>query len=343
MTARVLVTGGTGVIGAWVVRGLVERGVTPIVFTRGQTDAIGNAINGDITDRVISARGDLSEGASIEEALRTHKAEVVVHMASAKPWQMEPPWTPEPDAALAIRQIGLATLNVVEAARHVGVRRVVYASSKAVYADIAGKYAAPTYEPLPEDYQIGPSMLYGVGKLTAEQLGFYFARRYELEFLAIRFSSAYGPLKRGPAATSPDGMLYAALAGDTVRIRAFEPGAKDDYAYNKDIAEGFVAAALAPTVRHAAYNLGSGRGIDHNDIAAALRAAVPSVKVEFVDSSLGGEGTQLTDRARCVMDISRAGEDFGWRPRFAAMADAFRDFISEERRMGRLQEAAIPR
>ena len=328
-------TGGTGVIGAWVVRGFVDRGITPIVFSRGRTDEIGATINGDIADRIVQARGDMLDRGSLEEALRANGAQAIVHMASAKPWQIEPPWAAEPDPGVAMAQISVATGNVLEAARRAGIRRVVYASSKAVYADVVGEHGAPRYVPLPEDYPYGPSMLYGVGKLAAEYLGFYYARQFGTEFIAIRFSSAYGPLKRGPTATSPDGMLYAALAGETVRIRRFEPGAKDDYAYNKDIALGFVLAAIAERPRHLTYNLGSGIGVDHDDIARALQAAVPGVRIEFADAELGGAGAVLTDRARCVMDIQRATDDFGYRPRFAPMALAYADFITEERRMGR--------
>lgn len=330
---RVLVTGGTGVIGAWVVRGLAERGVTPIVFTRGQTDAIGQAINGDIADRVVRVQGDLLDADAVERAVRDNGAQAIVHMASAKPWQLEPPWAPEPDARRALEQIAFTTLGVLEAARRTGVRRVVYASSKAVYDDVTGEHGPPDFVPLRPDYRYGPHMLYGIGKLAAEQLGFYYADRYDLEFLAIRFSSAFGPLKRGPTATSPDGMFYAALAGETVRVRRFGPGERDDFAYNKDIALGFVLAALAPTPRHRTYNLGSGQGSDHEDIARGIRHVIPDAKIEFADPDVGGEGSRITDRARCVMDISRATEDFGYVPQFFPLERAFADFLLEVRRI----------
>lgn len=330
-----LVTGGTGVIGAWVVRGFAQRGIEPIVFVRGRTNEVGRTINGDIDDRLTWALGDLLDPEALAAAVDRHRPQAIVHMASAKPWQMEPPWASEPDGRVAIEQIALATWNVLEVARKAGIKRVVYASSKAVYDDVVGAHAAPDYLPLPEDYPKAPRMLYGIGKLAAENFGLYYARNFGIEFLGIRFSSAFGPLKRGPTATSPDGMFYAALAGEEVKIRRLLPGERDDFAYNKDIAEGFVQAALATAPRHNAYNLGSGVGVAHDDLARAITAVVAGARVSFTDPETGGAGAAITDRARCVMDIRRAAADFGYRPKFVPLEVAFTDFLAEERRMGR--------
>jgi nucleoside-diphosphate-sugar epimerase len=338
----VLVTGGTGVIASWVVRGFVEHGITPIVLSRGHSDHVGDAINGDIVDRWVRVRGDLLEAELVDRVVAEHGAQAIVHMASAKPWQIEQPWVDEPHPRQALDQIASATANVLEAARRHGIARVVYASSKAVFDDVTGPYAAPIYRPLPEDYPCRPHMLYGVGKLAAEHLGFYYARQFGLEFLAIRFASAFGPLKRGPTATSPDGMLYAALAGEPVRIRRFQDGERDDYVYNKDVAEAFVLATLAARPKHLAYNVGSGRGSDHDDFARALRAAVPGVNVDFADPDTGGAGARITDRARCVMDTRRAAEDFGYAPRYASLEAAFADFVAEHHRIERTRASPRP-
>jgi nucleoside-diphosphate-sugar epimerase len=137
-------------------------------------------------------------------------------------------------------------------------------------------------------------------------------------------------------------MLYAALAGEPVRIRRFQDGERDDYIYNKDVAEAFVLAALAARPRHLAYNIGSGRGSNHDDFARALRVAVPAVKLDFADPDVGGAGARITDRARCIMDNRRAHEDFGYVPRYASLEDAFADFIVEHRRIERSRLAPGP-
>jgi UDP-glucose 4-epimerase len=331
---RVLVTGGTGVIGAWVTRGFVERGIAPIVFTRGSTDHVGDAINGDLGDQVVRVRGDLLRPTEVERAIADNGAEAIVHLASAKPWQMERPFVPESRPREALDQITVATLNLLDAAVRQGVRRIVYASSKAVYDHVGGPYGPPGYRPLPEDYPRAPHMLYGIGKAAAEDLGRYYADNHQLEFLAIRFASSFGPLKRGPAAM--ESWLLDASEGKPIRVRPFLDGQKDDYVYNKDVADGFVRAALADQPRHHAYNLGSGRGIDHNDIAAAIRQLFPAADVGFQDiDAVRAAGPTITDRARCVMDLTRARDDLGYQPRFAWLEDAFADFLTEEARIAR--------
>jgi UDP-glucose 4-epimerase len=329
---RVLVTGGTGVIGAWVVRGFAERGITPIVFSRGTADHIGQAINGDIAERVVHVHGDLLDPAGVQDAVREHRPQAVVHMASAKPWQIERPFVARSQPRQALEQIAVATLNVLDAAVGGDVGRVVYASSKAVYDHIRGDYGPPAYRPLPEDYRQRPHMLYGVGKVAAEHLGNYYADQYGLEFTAIRFSSSFGPLKRGPA--SLESWLLDAAAGRPVRIRPYLDGQRDDHVYNKDVARAFVLATLAERLPHRAYNIGMGIGVNHKDLARAIRRLFPDSPISFLpEAELRVAGPSITDRARCVMDISRAGKDFGYRPEFPTLESAFADFLVEERRL----------
>jgi nucleoside-diphosphate-sugar epimerase len=137
-------------------------------------------------------------------------------------------------------------------------------------------------------------------------------------------------------------MLYAALAGEPVRIRRFRDGERDDYVYNKDVAQAFVLAALAARPAHLAYNVGSGCGSDHNDFARALRAAVPTARIDFTDPEGGGAGAGITDRARCIMDNSRAAADFGYAPRYASLEAAFADFASEHRRIEQARTTPPP-
>lgn len=233
-----------------------------------------------------------------------------------------------------MQQIAIGTLNVLEAARRTGIKRVVYASSKAVFADIKDVYGPPTYQPLPPHYPYDPHMVYGIGKVSAELLGRYYARTYGIEFAAIRFASSYGPLKRGPTGpSSPEALVRAAVGGQPVRIRRFGNGERDDYVYNKDLGEAFVQAALAPNVRHTFYNVGSGYSVDHEDFASAIRQVAPRASIEFTDVA-PSPAQAITDKARCVMDNTLATLDFGYQPRFADLADALRDYLEEEARFG---------
>jgi UDP-glucose 4-epimerase len=333
---RVLVTGGTGVIGAWVVRAFVQQGITPIVFVRGSTDHIGRTINGDVDDALIWAYGDLLDPLTLMRAVEAHRADAIVHLASAKPWQVEAPFVVEPKTRQALEQIVTATANVLEVARIVGIRRVVYGSSKAVYDDVAGPQGPPAYQPLNEDYPCLPHTLYGVGKVAAERLGSYYADQFGIEFLAVRFSSSFGPLKRGTPA-SPDGMVQAAAEGRTVQIRRFPDGVRDDFVYNKDVAKGIVRATLAAPPRHRAFNLGTGQGVTHEDIASAILRVVPEAPIEFIPPDLPMPGLEIIDRAKCVFDISRAREELGYEPRFVPLDVAFADMLEEDARMKQTQ------
>lgn len=337
---RVLVTGGTGVIGAWVVRAFVERGITPVVFVRGTTDEIGRLINGDILDRLVWAYGDLLDPLTLLRAVREHGAEQIVHLAGAKPWQIEPPWVPEPRTRQGLEQWLTATVNVLDVARLAGIPRVVFASSKAVYGEIRGRHGPPTYEPLPEDYPGPPDLLYGIGKLAAEQVGFYYAEHCGLEFAALRFSSTYGPLKRGASAANPSGIIFAAAAGQVVRVPADDE--RDDYVYNKDVAEGIVRAALADRLPHRTYNLGVGQGLTRVELAEAIQRALPSARFEITPPTPWTAADGPPPKYKCVLDVRRAGEDLGYAPRYWPLEHAVADFLAEAERMERGRGGAAP-
>lgn len=332
MAQRVLVTGGTGVIASWVTRGLVESGVTPVVFARGSAAHIGQAINGDLADELIDVRGDLLDQGALATAVRDHQASAIVHMASIKPWQIEEPFVKPSRPREAVEQVALATLNVLEVAREQGVRRVVYASSKAVFGPIHGGHGAPQYAPLPEEHPRLPEMLYGIGKVAAEDLGRYFAAHYDVEFTAIRFASSYGPLRRGPAPIET--AIRAAAENQPVQLAPHLDGQRDDYVYCKDVAASFVLAALCDTRLHWAYNIGSGRTFDHQDWADALRNCFPEAELSFADEEQTRRaGMSITDRARCLMDIERARRDLGYEPRYARLEDGIADYVAEEKRV----------
>lgn len=313
MTAqrRVLVTGGTGVIGAWVVRELAENGYQPYVFTRGST-TVGNPILRPVEPHIGHVAGDIEDPWSLAAALTEVKPEFIVHFATVKPWQIDAAYT-QPKPMMGVRNLMLGTANVLEAARVFGVGRIVMASTKGVYADFIGDYGAPTFKRVPESYPCEPSTMYGLGKLTGERLAAYYHDTFGLDVVSFRFATTYGPFKRGPA-EHPPGLISRALAGDEVEL-AVAPGAldvaKDDYLYNRDIGRAVVRACEAGTLGQLVYNIGTGRGRTMRDVLAALNTVAPGNKVrltvgEDVPSKGGVSGLFG------IFDTSAAQRDLGF-------------------------------
>lgn len=300
---RVLVTGGFGAIGSFVTRLFVERDDRVTVFDQRPDPRLVR----DIADRVAVVTGDVLSLPALIEAFQRGRTEVIVHTAALMP----APVRANPYQGTLVNVNGL--LNVLEAARLTGVRRVVFASTRGVYAPAAGRFAHPTYEPITEDYPKDPDSLYDASRFHGERLGRQYAETYGLEFAATRFAHTYGPgkLTHGTLAV-PCQIVEGAYRGVPVRIpRGGDQ--LDDLVYNRDAALGLVSAATAPNPASGVYSIGTGRASSLRDVEAAVRRHFPEADIEI------GPGLDFKGLGRdssTVYDISRARSEIGYEPRF---------------------------
>ncbi len=317
--ARVLVTGGLGAIGSYVVRALVEAGARPVAYsTRGDTRLIA-----DVADRVDVVQGDVVDLAELLRAVRQHDVTHVVHLASL----VVPTSQANPLRALKVNVEG--ALHVFEAARLLGLRRVVYMSSKGVLGTMAGDAAHPTYRPLDETEPPRPADVYSVTKLAVEQLAEHYARDFGVDVIGLRLTTTYGPGKgarHGFAATLTR-LIEAAARGEPCHL---ERGAeqRDDMIYHGDVAQGVLRACFAPAPEHRLFHLGSGRATSYGEFVAALRRQVPGADVQ-VGPGLDPYGR----RSYCVFDVGRARRELGYAPAYDADR-GIADHLAVIRRLG---------
>jgi UDP-glucose 4-epimerase len=333
MTAnkRILVTGGTGVIGAWAVRDLAEAGHSPIVLTRGLT-SVGRAILGDVAGHVEWVEVDLQHQLALMDAVHRVRPDVIAHLASAKPWQMDAGYVERPDPPLGVRTIINGTVNLLEIARSLDIERVVFAGSKSAYAPFAGAYGPPEYRLVPETYPSRPVEVYGITKLAAEQLGRYYRDFLGVDFVSLRFASTYGPFKRG-AGIAPAGLIGAAIEGRTVTAIYGETAYSqllDEFVYNRDIGRAIRLACEVPSTESVMFNIGTGVGSSIQDVVEAIRSvdgvASPDVTVRS-DSDEQATGGHLVARHAGILDPSLARAELGFVAEFdlrAGIEDAAR-------------------
>jgi UDP-glucose 4-epimerase len=309
---KVLVTGGLGVNGAWLVRELVAGGHETISFDNRADLSLVADITGDFGRHV----GNILDVQALTELCKREQVECVAHLAAIIGAE-EDPYT-----GFAVNAHG--TVTVLEAARLAGVRRVVYTSSKAIYGPITGEHGYPSYQPLSEDHPltVWPAMpVYSSSKHLSEEAGRFFAGKYGLEFAALRFATIFGPGKK--ARHGPIGVLSTivenALLGQGTEI-PFGGDERDDMVYVKDVARSIALAVNAPRLQSSAFNVGSGRLTSLEQFATAVRQEIADV--EIVVGS-GRNYLQLDD-TYCLLDISRAREELGYEPAFSlnrALAD----------------------
>ena len=324
----VLVTGASGVVGSHLVRHLASQGVAVVgcdlVPPRGEVVPNG---------RNQFFRGDVRDLAFLLQTLQATGADRVVHLAG----MLGEACASWPAEALEVNVKGM--LNVFEAARFAGARRVVFASTRTVLPDFTGTpYGYPTHAPVTEDVPPSPRRPYEVMKYANEQLGRFYRERHGLETIALRFSMMFSPERARLLAAGPAGdtagfarrsaaplhqMIWAAAFGGRARVGGGERLL--DLAYVKDIARGIALVCTVPGTPSALYHLGSGRLCSVGEIADTLRALSPAADIQVSPGIDFGVGHF------CLLSIQRAVAELGYEPA-PTLESGVRDCVEELRR-----------
>lgn len=172
---RVLVTGGAGFIGSHIVERCIKKGFYTVILDNLSTGKEENIHQGAIfyKEDVRSER--------LKDILLQEKVEMVIHQAAQIDVQTSIK-NPQYDASVNI----LGTINLLEACREAGVRKVVYASSAAVYGN-------PDYLPVDEGHPLKPQSGYGISKQVPEKYLRLYRELHGLDFTVLRYANVYGP------------------------------------------------------------------------------------------------------------------------------------------------------
>ena len=176
---NVLVTGGAGFIGSNLVKHLIETGNSVTVLDNYMS---GFSSNLDPFPSVRIIEGDVRDKTMVEIAIRG--AEVVFHLAASvgNKRSIDNPFT---DAEINV----LGTLQILEAARKEGVRKIVVSSSAGIFGELKTI-------PIKEDHPIDPDSPYGCTKLCEEKICLSYAKLYNINVICLRYFNVYGPNQR---------------------------------------------------------------------------------------------------------------------------------------------------
>lgn len=251
---HVLVTGGAGFLGRWVVDAATAAGARVRVL-----DDLSTGRAERVPDGVELVVADVADLDAVEDAL--DGIDAVVHLAAHR---AVPRSLVEPLATDRANTRG--TLAVLEAARRAGVGRVVHASSSSVYG------AAATL-PTPESTPPAPRSPYAVSKLAGEQYAQVYRELHGLSTLSLRFFNAYGPGQPpdGPYAQLVPRTLAALAAGEAPHVDGDGTQSRD-LVFAGDVAAAVLRALERPEVT-GVLNVGTGRAVRVLDVVAAAAAA----------------------------------------------------------------------
>jgi len=285
---RILVTGGAGFIGSHVADRLLADGHTVDVvdnLSTGRRERVNAAARLFVCD-LRSARLDGAFGAARPEAIVHLAAQAAVPRSVADP---------RFDASVNV----LGTLAVLDAARRVAVRRVVYISTGgAVYGDT-------DVLPTPEDHPTRPASPYGVSKLAGERYLECWAGLTGTPTLTLRLANIYGPRQDPQGEAGVVAIFTARLLGGAECVVNGDGEQTRDYVYVEDVADA-AARALANPDATGVVNIGTGVATSVNDLYRRLARQVGVTRPARHAPARPGE------QRKSLLDAARAKALLGW-------------------------------
>lgn len=296
----ILITGADGFIGSHLAEALVRSGHKVRAFV------LYNSFNSwgwlDYCPAEIKAQleifsGDIRDPHGVKTAMKG--CDAVLHLAAliAIPYSYH-----SPDTYVDINIKG--TLNVLQAARELGVKRVVHTSTSEVYG-------TARFVPITEAHPLQGQSPYSATKIAADQLAYSFYASFGLPVVIARPFNTYGP-RQSARAVIPTIITQIANGSRQIKLGAVSP--TRDFNFVSDTVAGFVAALGSDTGLGEVVNFGSNFEISVGD-TARLIAEVMNAEIEIVtdEARLRPENSEVE---RLCADNSKARKLFGWQPSY---------------------------
>jgi dTDP-glucose 4,6-dehydratase len=304
---RVLVTGADGFIGSHLVEGLVRAGTAVRAFV------LYNSFNSwgwldycdpDVKGHFDVFAGDVRDPHGVRLAMQD--CDAVLHLAAliAIPYSYH-----SPDTYVDTNIKG--TLNVLQAARDLSVRRVVHTSTSEVYG-------TARVVPITEDHPLQGQSPYSATKIGADQIALSFHASFNTPVVVIRPFNTYGP-RQSARAVIPSVITQVASGRRQIRLGAVHP--TRDFSFVTDTVAGFIAALQADRVVGEVINLGSGFEISIGETAQAIAAVMgATIEVTLDEQRLRPEKSEVE---RLCASNEKAKRLLDWSPQFSGL-DGFK-------------------
>lgn len=314
----VMVTGGSGFIGIYLMKALAEGGTNVVNFDLAPPSPVLQYFldDGDNAGNVIFERGSILDLPDVISTCQRQRVTKIVHMAASF------------DPAESNRrpyftyQVNLqGTINIFEAARLANAGRVVNISS-------IGVYAVKEKEPMDENHRIfipgaGHGSHYGASKAAAELIGQAYCKNNGLSYVSVRFSGVYGY-----------GMRYSMFIKDMIENSlnnvptVFKSGGDltRDYTYVKDSVSGIICALNAKDedLVSRTYLTTSGELYSGTDVAKIVTQLIPGADITIEPELNEFEKKDMAKRG--VIDISLAKKELGYEPKYS-IEDGIKEYI----------------
>jgi len=309
---KILVTGADGFIGSHLVESLVNQGYKVKAFVLynsfnkwGWLDSLDKSVLSEI--EVFA--GDIRDPYGVKNAMEG--CDAVLHLAAliAIPYSYH-----SPDTYIDTNIKG--TLNILQAARELKVKRVIHTSTSEVYG-------TARFVPITEEHPLQGQSPYSASKIGADQLAFSFYASFELPVVTIRPFNTYGP-RQSARAVIPTIITQLANGVESLKLGSVHP--TRDFNYVQDTVDGFIAALNAENIEGETINIGSNFEISVGDTAKVIAELMhKNISIEMDDVRLRPKDSEVE---RLWAENKKALEMLHWKPNYAGL-EGFKNGLSK--------------
>jgi len=298
-----MVTGGSGFIGSHIVRDLVREGEQVVVYDWfPEKKGLERLLNEEeIESNVRIVHGDVTDFSHLIRTLKENNVDKVIHMAAIMILEFNA------NPLLGVKVNCEGTVSVFEAARFLGLKKVVWASSGSVF----GPEDMYPQEYVPNDAPHYPQNMYGAAKSFDEFVAAYYARRYGLDITALRFVMVYGAGQaRGRTAAIIRQLVYNPALGKPGKV----PAAGDNvlgWTYVDDAARAVVTASKVSQTGTKAFSV-MGEIHKVQELADYVGELLPGADITLLPLERSASHTIMT----CKYETTRIEEELGYRPQW---------------------------
>lgn len=306
MQKTVLVTGGAGFIGNYICRALLDNNYSVKVLDTTKKSKAEYIT--DIMPEISFVRGDITNLAMLKKEFRG--IDYVLHQAALRS-AFESVEIPHIYNKVNIE----GTLNVLEAARHADVKRVVFASSSSVYGNCRDFPEKESCNPIPRSP-------YAISKLIGEHYCSMFYKLYGLETISLRYFNVFGPVKGSEEFSTIFPVFIKAMINNQRPVIWGDGTQSRDFTYVKNIADANIAAIEAnKDACGEVFNISSGYEISINNVIERINLFLDKdIKPKYAKMKKG-------DVFRTCADISKAIKILGWEAKYS-FDEGLRETIS---------------
>ncbi len=298
---KVLITGADGFIGSHLTESLVREGFLVRAFVMYNSfNSWGwlDHASADIKQSIEIFAGDIRDPHGVNEAMRG--CDAVLHLAAliAIPYSYH-----SPDTYIDTNVKG--TLNVLQAARQLGVKRIIHTSTSEVYG-------TARFVPITEEHPLQGQSPYSASKIGADQLAYSFYSSFDLPVVIARPFNTYGP-RQSARAIIPTVITQIANGAKQLKLGAITP--TRDFSYVQDTVDAFIVTLKSDKGLGEVVNFGSNFEISISDVAALIVEKM-NVKIDIASDTERMRPVN-SEVERLWADNSKVRDLFGWSPRYA--------------------------